>query len=132
MKRLIIIALAATVSTAAVAQTQVSGMEYLFDRADLNGDGVISRDEFLQVRADAFADFDTDHSGSLSQAELSAALNSDRAKRFVALAFSKIDTNGDGKVSHSEWNNNPPRIFDRADSNGDNNLTSDELSARQR
>ena len=41
-------------------------------RMDTNGDGVISRDEW-QGPAAAFDEIDTDHNGTLSQAELHAA-----------------------------------------------------------
>lgn len=94
----------------------------LISEADANGDGIVSKAEFLARRAQAFQDLDADASGSLSESEFELAATQ-RVKRFSGRAFSKADKDGNGVISQTEWDQNPPRAFDKLDKNSDGNLT---------
>ena len=102
----------------------------LIHQSDTNNDGVITRDEFLTRRAQAFSELDRDGSGNLTAGEFEAAV-SGRAQRFSARAFGMVDSNADGVVSQSEWDQNPPRAFERLDRNEDGALSQEELSRLQ-
>lgn len=69
-------------------------------RADQNGDGKITEDEFLAIPKRQFEaalkKFDKNGDGALSQDELNQA---------SGVGFHQMDTNGDGKISLEEWNN---------------------------
>ena len=69
-------------------------------RADQNGDGKITEDEFLSIPRQQFRaalnKFDKDDDGALSQDEINQA---------SGVGFHQMDTNNDGRVSLAEWNN---------------------------
>ena len=97
--------------------------------ADTNGDGLISRAEAAALPRIArhFDAIDTNKDGQLSQDELRAFHQTQRAEH-----FRKIDTDGDGRISKAEAQAGAPRLaehFDRIDANKDGFLTSDELQA---
>lgn len=69
-------------------------------RADRNGDGKITEDEFLAIPRRQFQaalnKFDKNDDGALSQDEINQA---------SGVGFHQMDTNDDGRVSLAEWNN---------------------------
>ena len=69
-------------------------------RADRNGDGQVTEDEFLSIPRQQFRaalnKFDKDDDGALSQDEINQA---------SGVGFHQMDTNNDGRVSLAEWNN---------------------------
>ncbi|MEM1401853.1 MAG: EF-hand domain-containing protein [Pseudomonadota bacterium] len=108
----------------AMAQPGLDGM------ADTDGDGVISREEFLERRSGQFPALDTDQSGGLSLEEFSAALENTPLHRFRGRAFKRADTDGSGEISLDEWDSLPTRGFDRLDRNGDGMIDSTERPER--
>ena len=94
--------------TAAVAQGPGGGMMM---RADTNGDGVITREEFLAEATARFDRMDANHDGTLSGDELRGRM-AERAQggaitkaAFLAEAdarFQRLDTNHDGKITKDE------------------------------
>lgn len=121
-----------TLSAPALAQHAIPWtLDDLIQTADLDGDGNVSRDEFLTLRSEAFTRVDTDTSGSVTQAEFAEVL-SQRIQRFSGRAFARVDGNGDGIVTHAEWDAIPPTAFDRADVNGDGVLTPGERDGKRR
>ena len=94
----------------------------LISQADTNGDGSITKAEFLARRSAAFTDLDADASGALTQKEFELALEQ-RMKRFSARAFTIVDKDGNGAISQTEWDQNPPRAFDKLDTNSDGVIT---------
>jgi Ca2+-binding EF-hand superfamily protein len=47
------------------------------------------------------------------------------------VSFSKLDNNSDGKISISEYLDNPNQEFDTLDSNRDGFLTKEELNGKE-
>jgi hypothetical protein len=103
----------------------------LFAAADKNGDGVVSKQEFLGERAKRFDAMDANHDGWLSQDELAAGLPNWRARRFLPLMFGQFDADGDGRVTRVEFAKAPTPVFDRADANGDGVVSQAEVKAAQ-
>ena len=96
-------------------------------KADANNDGLVTREEFLDRRETIFHDADTDRSGDLTEDELSYLLP-ERARRFSGKALSRMDSDGDGRLSFLEWAERPATGFDKLDQNGDGILAQDEVS----
>lgn len=114
--------LAAAVGFAATATAQ--GMR----GADANGDGAVTRAEALAVREAAFARMDANGDGYVSQAERAATTGQRRGQRQEAVR-AEMDADGDGRLSRAEVMNAPMPLFDRADANGDDVLSAEELAA---
>lgn len=53
----------------------------MFEKKDVNGDGVISKDEFLKAHEEKFNDIDMDKSGDLTKEELKEAMAKWHEKR---------------------------------------------------
>jgi Ca2+-binding EF-hand superfamily protein len=115
--------------TACASPPQTSGSALI--AADANGDGQLTRDEFLAERSARFPGLDKDASGGLGLDEFSQALTG-KLRSFAGRAFSKVDSNGDGTISRAEWDANPPRAFDKADGNHDGVLSQEEISRLNR
>ena len=92
--------------------------ESIFDRLDLDHNGVISLDEAKTARSGMFDRIDADRDGVVTSAEIEAAKESAekrRAKRLSTLAglraemptpserFAELDQNHDGKVTREEF-----------------------------
>lgn len=78
-------------------------------RADQNGDGAITEDEFLAIPRRQFQatlrKLDKNGDGALSQDEINQASGA---------GFHQMDTNGDGKVSLAEWQSSKQNVGRRA------------------
>ena len=120
----------------------------LFDRADKNGDGFVTRVEFNASRAVMFARLDSSGDGAITQAEIDQArkafrermgkppVNPDKAQNKAHKAhrgfLTKIDANGDGRVGGAEFAAAGDRMFAKLDSNGDGQLTKEEMPRRHK
>ncbi len=71
--------------------------------------------------------------------EGAAAANADKPKRDPAVAFKKLDTDNDGKISAKEWAESPQakkdeakatEMFGKKDKDGDKSLSLEEFSAQ--
>jgi Ca2+-binding EF-hand superfamily protein len=117
---------------AAASSMRQRMLDKMFNKADSNGDGSISQDEFtamfskikarmhqadgagnMPTAADLFKQIDTDGNGSISKEELGAFMDKMKAQRMqaegagnassVADLFKQADTNGDGTISKDEF-----------------------------
>lgn len=97
------------------------GWEGFAERHDVNGDGLVTREELVQT-LDLFDHLDTDGDGTLSEADFDA--------RHTAMAFGftarRADENGDDQVTAGEWD----AWFAARDTNGDGVLTADDRPER--
>lgn len=96
-----------------------------FANLDTNGDGVISRAEYLsaQHKGDAlFNELDGNRDGQVTRAEFLA-----RAEPAMQPKFDRLDTNRDGIVSRAEVQASRSARFDKMDLNRDGQLTPAEV-----
>lgn len=125
---LIAIGIASTVPVPAKAQMRDPSQ--LLARADLNGDGQITRQEFVSARAEVFTRLDRNGDGHLSTADAPRRLiGRQKAKGRIRDLMQSLDTNRDGRVSREEFVNGPVRLFAVADSDGNDVIDRNELAA---
>ncbi|SEO93168.1 Ca2+-binding protein, EF-hand superfamily [Salinihabitans flavidus] len=110
------------------------GMQLDFDKADADGDGMLSQDE-LEAHARArFLESDTDGNGSVSAEEMQARMlerMKERAERRTAGMIERHDKNGDGELSFDEMRRDSrraDRMFDMLDADNDDMVSRDELA----
>ncbi|HEY0686032.1 MAG TPA: hypothetical protein VGD45_27060 [Steroidobacter sp.] len=120
---------AALILLAAPAMAQMRG-EGIFERADANNDGSVTREEFAAARADQFAKFDRNSDGVIDSNDVPKRLAARRQQNGGGdFMVGQFDADGDGKVTKEEFLNGPTLIFDRADADRNNVLDSKELAA---
>ncbi|WCT78839.1 EF-hand domain-containing protein [Novosphingobium humi] len=119
------------IAVPAVAQGMASDRADLAQRlsqADADGDGQVTRAEFVAYRAGQFARFDRNGDGFISDDDVPRLLAGRFAPRLQAMR-QQFDTNHDGRISRDEFVNGPARGFDLADANHDNIVTAAEMKA---
>jgi hypothetical protein len=99
-------------------------------KIDTDGDGTVSKAEWLAYQEKVFAALDKDKSGNVDEKEFLAP-SSDMAT-FATGGYArglqtkammhKIDTDGDGKVSHDEFIAYQTKVFDMMDKNHSGSL----------
>lgn len=132
----------ATLGLSATAMAEQNNSR-LFDKLDVNGDGVISQDEAATLEQ-RFDQLDEDGSGDLDRQELqnfqggqqqgrsqenqgNNQQQSDEQRKQEA--FNKLDSNGDGRVSRDEAKANPSleEEFDDLDQDNSGDLDEQEF-----
>jgi hypothetical protein len=98
--------------------------EKLMHKVDTNGDGMVSRDEWIAYQEKVFAMLDKNKTGTLdaktfvdpSGGELATFATGGYARGLRTRAMMhKIDTDGDGTISHDEYIAYQTKIFDMMD-----------------
>jgi Ca2+-binding EF-hand superfamily protein len=125
-----IIAFVALMSACAAGRSQERrDPAELFASADANGDGVVTRAEFLAARAAAFGKYERNGDGFIDEDDVPRRL---RARQKVGDRLSglvdRFDTDHDGRISRAELVDGPTLLFDRADANGDGQLSKEEIA----
>lgn len=124
----LLVSVPAVTIAAGQGEGRQGGLQMLLN-ADANGDGVVTRDEFLAARAATFARVDLNHDGVIDSSDI------DKIRRFRPQAADKaqalvgdLDLNHDGKVTTTEMKSAPAPVFDRFDTNHDRRLDQGELA----
>ncbi len=118
-----------------IAKAQPAGqrdpMETIMS-ADKNGDGAVSRDEFLASRAQTFARLDRNGDKTISKADLPRLKKmQEKAGPRIDSLIQAFDANGDGRVSEDEFVSGPTPAFDAADADQDGFVTREEAETAQ-
>ena len=123
-------ALLSLLSVPSMAQMTRRGGEGMFERADANNDGSVTKEEFVAARGQQFARFDRNSDGYLDSNDVPKRLAERRKQNGGGeMHGGQFDGDGDGKVSKDEFINGPTLIFDRADTDKNNVLDAKELAA---
>ena len=124
-------ALLSLLSLPAMAQMMRGGGEGMFERADANNDGSVTREEFIAARGEQFAKFDRNSDGYIDSNDVPKRLAARRQQNGGGgeMLAGQFDANSDGKVGKEEFVNGPTTIFDRADSDDNDVLDAKELAA---
>lgn len=117
----------------------------IFQKLDLNGDGVVDKSELEAARRAAFARADSDHDGYITEAEAQSLFQELRAQGAAgqrplyrgriagrqpaeqANLLARFDANGDGRVSEVEFVGLAHPFGARFDGNGDGIITKVEM-----
>ena len=101
--------------------------EALWKAYDLNGDGKVTRAEFMAVRGVCFARYDAKGDGLLILPAIQRRFPPSQAIQ-VDAQFRRIDLDGDGLITRAEWDQENERLFRQLDTNHDGVLAGNELS----
>lgn len=71
-------------------------------RGDADGDGRISRTEFIEARVSRLSAIDADRDGSVSVEERQSAIDTRRNQR-LSSRFEKLDADGNGAITREEF-----------------------------
>jgi len=96
-----------------------------FDRVDVNGDDVISRAEFRNLKVARWPQIDRNGDGYLSEEDFPYVAA--RRARAKLAEIDELDANEDGRISQDEFLDGPNPLFDQADLNSDGVLTRSEV-----
>lgn len=105
------------------------GKANLFERADRNGDGKVTKAEALALEEAHFSELDANKDGYLTHDEMRAAFSKHRGDKKASGEgrFAKKDKNGDGKLTQDEVPRMPKEFFEKVDANKDGALTKAEF-----
>lgn len=131
MKTILSLALCALAWTAPALAQRIDPAA-MFDQADTNQDGAITRQEFLAARATTFSTLDRNGDGVLSSGEYRNGAPARVPGMMISSMFSRLDTNRDQVLSAQEFNAAPTPGFDRADTDRDGVLRAGEIAAARR
>ncbi|EMI22343.1 phospholipid-binding protein [Rhodopirellula maiorica SM1] len=103
------------------------------DEIDLDSDKIISHNEIVGEATKAFAGYDINNDGKLSESELNVRGGSRSAMGGFLTGHSKeIDRDGDGILTRTEAVGNAERMFAKMDANRDGKITPEEMEASRR
>ena len=132
MKRQSIV-LVAVASMAAVASTSVLAKDgprrggNIFKKADLDNDGKLSLEELVNQATSRFDKADANKDGEITAEELAEASRRQRSERRAPRMLTRLDYNGDGKVTRSELEDQAQKRFALLDGNEDGFVERDEM-----
>lgn len=132
MKRQSIV-LVAVASIAAVASTSVLAKDgqrrggKIFKQADLDNDGKLSLQEMVSQATNRFDRADANKDGEITAEEIAEAFRRQSSERRAQRMLTRLDYNGDGKVTRTELEDQAQKRFALLDGNEDGFVERDEM-----
>lgn len=121
---------APALTTAAWADTAKTGSRdgrsRLFDRADANKDGKVSKAEFAAFREARFVKIDVNKDGVITREEIRVAIKA-RFDERRARRFGRLDGDKDGKVTEADFVARAKARFAKLDTNKDGVVSREEI-----
>ncbi|SDE81476.1 EF-hand domain-containing protein [Limimaricola pyoseonensis] len=105
-------------------------MRNLFEQADADGDGSLSRAEIDAFRAAQVSGADASGDGALSIEEFETLWSAFTRSRMVD-AFQELDADGDGAITAAEIDGRVDRMVERLDRDGDGTIGPDDRPRRR-
>ena len=106
---------------------QAIGPGVVLSGLDTDGDGRISKAEYIAYRDQEFARFDRDGDGKLGQIDFPRASSYRRALGSLEEHIGRADRDGDGLLSREELHDAPTVAFDKADTSKNGYLSPSEI-----
>lgn len=128
MRSLPLLLAAGLIGLAAASPANAHRGMRLFDRADANKDGAVTRTEFDAARSARFAAIDANKDGALEVSELRTWRRAWPA-RFRDARFKTLDGDGDGKLGVEEYVARRKAAFAKIDANEDGAVDKAEFDA---
>jgi Ca2+-binding EF-hand superfamily protein len=110
-------------------QGQAQGPGLVLSNVDTNGDGQITKEEYVAYRDQEFERFDRNNDGNLGRDDFSNASRFRSALGRLEDRIRSADKNGDGVLSRAEVHDAPTYMFDRADTSRNGSLSRAEIEA---
>jgi hypothetical protein len=125
-------ALAGAIATAAYAADGpkdwgMHGMRGNMHKADADKSGDITFDEFSAAMKGRIDTADANHDGKVTVEELAAQLEKARYERKAKRMISRFDTNGDGELTEDEVEGRQKKLFALLDKNDDGKVEKSEM-----
>ena len=105
------------------------GGDGMFERADLNNDGKVTKAEYLAASDGKFEDKDFNKDGVIEKSDMDAHRAACESGAILCGPLAQADMNGDKKVSKAEFMAMPRPMFERMDANKDGVIDATEIAA---
>lgn len=117
-----------SLATPAWSQSNDARASEMLSRADLNGDGQVTRKELEKSRSKTFERLDRTKDGVINTKDRPPRPFNKRFDEAFARLVQEFDANNDGAVTRKEFVQGPTTGFDAADLDGDDVLSADEIA----
>ena len=113
----------------AVIQQRQPDPSKVLDAADTNGDGIVTREEFLAAKERLFARLDRNGDGYVDESDMSGRLaGRGKAQERLSELVARLDKDADGRLSKAEFVDGMNALFARADADHNGALSKQEVA----
>ena len=116
-------------TTLATTLAEAGGRGAMFDKLDLDKDGLVTSGEAMEARGRWFERADADADGNLTLEEMTAQRRHGGAEGKagrIERRFAKLDQDGDGRISQAEFTAGTGHWIERVDGDGDGAISREE------
>ena len=113
----------------ATTMAEADGRGRLFEKLDLDDDGLVTHSEAVEARGQWFERIDADGDGTLTLEEMTAQRRHGGAEGKagrIERRFAKMDQDGDGRIGRAEFTARTGHWIEHADGDGDGAISREE------